>query len=61
MNIRTIQLNGPIQCEILFFTSALDFIIISTTFMWYLRKKRAALGEHCIPCQDGVQKSDFVT
>ena len=29
--------------------------------MWYFRKNRAAMGEHCIPCQDGVQKSDFVT
>ena len=61
MNIRTIQLNGPIQCKILFYTSVPDFVIISTTFMWYLRKNRAALGEHCISCQDGVQKSDFVT
>ena len=61
MNIRTIQLNGPIQCKILFYTSVPDFVIISTTFMWYLRKNRAALGEHCILCQDDVQKSDFVT
>ena len=61
MNIRTTQLNGPIQCKILFYTSVPDFVIISTTFMWYLRKNRAALGKHCIPCQDGVQKSDFVT
>ena len=38
MNIRTIQLNGPIQCKILFYTSVPDFVIISTTFMWYLRK-----------------------
>ena len=61
MNIRTTQLNGPIQCKILFYTSVPDFVIISTTFMWYWRKNRAALGKHCIPCQDGVQKSDFVT
>ena len=61
MNIRTIQLNGLIQCKILFSTSGPDFVIISTTFMWYFRKDRAALGEHCIPFQDGVQKSDFVT
>ena len=59
MNIRTIQLNGPIQYEILFYTSGPDFVTISTTFMWYFWKNRAALGEHCIPCQDGVQKSDF--
>ena len=39
MNIRTIQLNGPIQCKILFYTSGPDFVIISTTFMWYFRKK----------------------
>ena len=61
MNTRTIQLNGPIQYKILFYTSGPDFVTISTTFMWYFRKNRAALGEHCIPCQDGVQKSDFVT
>ena len=61
MNIRTIQLNGPIQCKVLFYSSVPDFVIISTTVMWYLWKNRAALGEHCIPFQDSVQKSDFVT
>ena len=59
MNIRTIQLT--IQCKILFYSSVPDFVMISTTVMWYLRKNRAALGEHCIPFQDSVQKSDFVT
>ena len=59
MNIRTIQLNGPIQYKILFYTSGPDFVTISTTFMWYFRKNRVALGEHCIPCQDVVQKSYF--
>ena len=61
MNIRTIQLNYPIHWIIQFDMRGPDFVVISTIFMWYFRKNRAALCEHCIPFLDGVRKSYFVT
>ena len=61
MNIRTIHLNDPIQCKILFYICGPDFVAVSTILCVILEENRAALSKHFIPFPDGVQKSDFVT
>ena len=43
MNIRTIQSDDPIQCKMLFYISGPDFVVISTTFMWYFRTKQSSI------------------
>ena len=43
MNIRTIQLNDPIECKILFYICGPDFEAISTIFMWDFRRKQSSV------------------
>ena len=43
MNIRTLQSNDPIQGKMLFYISGPDFVVISTTFMWYFRTKQSSI------------------
>ena len=62
MNIRTIQVNDPIQCKILFWIGDPDIIVIATILSGILGKRQSSIGLTLhISCKDGVEKSNFVT